>query len=698
MGKGRSHTSTKLFFIMVLVSAAKAVPHTSCVIEGIIYYGSDNQLLCWKEGNPLPVANLDDHIEAVCQADANKILVGTANGTLYLVDFITGKAEILDELSRPVTCVASNSESLFVAGCMDGSVYIYKALTHEKTAKKTKGFALCAAFCEELLVLGGTASNLLVIHLPTGAEKWVEGHEGWVRSLSFRKESPACYTLASGSQERYIRLWTFKRQGPTFEDEILLNNATVVEDWNITFEALLMGHDDWVVGVSWDPSGSKTLLSASADSSLILWMAESSDLWTPDHRLGDISNWGASTATGTTGGFWAALWLADSDGSGSSVATVTRTGSFRVWNKDSGGMWQPENGPTGHFKEVTDVSWFHNEFLLTTSLDQTTRLWHYSRNLASLVEIGRPQIHGYDMIAISPIDSKSFVSAGDEKVMRVFELPRQVAEQMMQITKKSSEVDSIDELPLIAGIPALGLSNKPDSEENSLEVLPHAPREDHLQRMTLWPEVDKLYGHGYEINCLAVSRQLGTIVSASRANTEQHARLKFFSTTNYHEITKHFDNAPSHSLTVSKLAVSPNGNRVISVSRDRKFMITNIETQVVEVEFPKAHTRIIWDAAWCSNNEEFFTASRDKQIKKWRSVERNIELLKAAKFDSPVTAVAAGSVCVAVGEESGRITLWDLDLTIQHKEFRSPHRVNRIAMNENSLAAVSGHTLQVFEL
>lgn len=42
---------------------------------------------------------------------------------------------------------------------------------------------------------------------------------------------------------------------------------------------------------------------------------------------------------------------------------------------------------------------------------------------------------------------------------------------------------------------------------------------------TLWPEIQKLYGHGYEIFALAASPD-GTIVASScRATNEEHAQI-----------------------------------------------------------------------------------------------------------------------------------------------------------------------------
>ena len=64
------------------------------------------------------------------------------------------------------------------------------------------------------------------------------------------------------------------------------------------------------------------------------------------------------------------------------------------------------------------------------SKDQTTRFHSYwtrgqgTSNIRTWHELGRPQIHGYDMQCVSMIDRFKFVSGADEKLLRIFEAPK----------------------------------------------------------------------------------------------------------------------------------------------------------------------------------------------------------------------------------------------------------------------------------
>ena len=90
-----------------------------------------------------------------------------------------------------------------------------------------------------------------------------------------------------------------------------------------------------------------------------------------------------------------------------------------------GALMEATSSPQGIVNPDIFLRWHHSFYF--DSLDQTTRLhgatsfpaansaWH---------ELGRPQVHGYDLLDVAFIDPLRFVSVADEKVARVFEAPR----------------------------------------------------------------------------------------------------------------------------------------------------------------------------------------------------------------------------------------------------------------------------------
>jgi hypothetical protein len=67
----------------------------------------------------------------------------------------------------------------------------------------------------------------------------------------------------------------------------------------------------------------------------------------------------------------------------------------------------------------------------TRRLDQTTRIHAplpvtsgKAEPIPSWHEVGRPQVHGYDLVGVVSLDPLRLVSVADEKVARVFQAPQ----------------------------------------------------------------------------------------------------------------------------------------------------------------------------------------------------------------------------------------------------------------------------------
>ncbi|RFU32200.1 hypothetical protein B7463_g4097, partial [Scytalidium lignicola] len=691
-----------------------AVKFFSSVKGHLLSGSSDGQIKIWKNiddsENYECIQTISEHKASVnCLAvpDVGRIfLSGAADGTVkvwsldensvaQLVQSITITPRLFP-LALALTSLpgASTSYILAVAGTKE-IVQLY-ALDSEDSSKE---FHLRATFT---------------------------GHEGWIRSLDFIREKKAengDLLLASVSQDKYIRLWRIHQGkelpaaaasadpslGAFMPGKILSNKAHRFKaqslDFSATFEALLFGHEDWIYSARWRSNGDKLqLLSASADNSLAIWEPDpTSGIWVTIARLGEISaEKGSTTATGSTGGFWTGLWSP----SGDNVVCLGRTGSWRRWafNKEQD-RWNQAVGISGHIHSITGIAWSKwGDYVLSTSSDQTTRLhaawkrdhtqtWH---------EMARPQIHGYDLNCIDSLGERQFVSGADEKLLRVFKEPRAVANLLHKLCGIGSPSNETD-MPDAANMPVLGLSNKAieavdDDEEiptgyhginnsndrdaidpasivhKSTLNLDHPPFEEHLSRHTLWPEVEKLYGHGYEISTLAASHDGSLIATACKATSIDHAVIRNYDTKEWHEIRPPLT---AHSLTVTRLRFSADDKYLLSVGRDRQWAIfkrddANKYTYTMAESNPKGHSRMILDAAWAPTSFPVFaTAGRDKTVKIWAKgtdgAAEGFICLKTIPEEHSVTAISFLDVSVddditylAVGTESGRVKIYSI--------------------------------------
>ncbi|KAL9056027.1 MAG: hypothetical protein Q9162_003206 [Coniocarpon cinnabarinum] len=536
------------------------------------------------------------------------------------------------------------------------------------------------------------------------------GHEGWIRSLAFVKERHAGDSdllLASASQDKYVRLWRLHKgeQLPAVSqassDPLLESISKTLSNkphrfnagddkYSITFEALLVGHEDWIYTARWDTRDDQLrLLTASADSSLSIWELDlSSGIWICSSRLGEISaQKGATTATGSSGGFWIGLWSPEKN----AVVSLGRTGAWRLWQySEIDDTWNQEVAVTGHTRDVKSLTWSPDGvYLLTTGSDQTTRMfaeWH-RHELSSWHEVSRPQIHGYDLNCIDSLGQNRFVSGADEKLLRVFDQPKGVAKVLSAVTGVDTAAE--ENLPDTAQIPVMGLSNKAtDSieaagndetdggvEEDSapidvaLETPRKPPVEDQLGRHLLWPEHEKLYGHGYEVCAVAANRAGTLIATACRASSIDHAVIRLYETDGWREMKPPLK---THSLTVTSLGFSHDDQYLLSVGRDRQCCIWSAkDSDKMQFELYatdlKAHSRMILDCAWLPSNRAFITAGRDKKVHVWGVEHKSIRRQAEVSFQQPVTAIAClrdnvgSAVTCAAGLEDGSVLLLRLD-------------------------------------
>uniref|UniRef100_A0A8C1VPH7 Elongator complex protein 2 n=1 Tax=Cyprinus carpio TaxID=7962 RepID=A0A8C1VPH7_CYPCA len=544
--------------------------------------------------------------------------------------------------SGPVCAVdglsLSSSQLLVASASSDSTVKLWTCSSDAGTI----GSVIITSLAVPVLACGGDDSRVhLYVQLNGQFQRLLtlSGHEDWVRCVEWATKGKNKLWLASCSQDCLIRVWRLFAKAATEPvqqtDAVLKMKENVFEvsgdEFAVTLETVLAGHENWVYGIHWQPPCVKgdsveqplKLLSASVDKTMILWgPEEDSGMWVELVRVGEVG--------GNTLGFYGCQMSPD----GFMILAHAFHGALHLWHCDSNqGEWRPSVVISGHFNAVQDLSWDpEGDFIITVGSDQTTRLFTpWTRNGRSEItwhEISRPQIHGYDMQCLTMVGRFQFVSGADEKVLRVFKAPRNFVESFANISCTPLEKLLGSDLPEGASTPALGLSNKAVFQGmnplNSLATGEFPPTEDDLLQNTLWPEVQKLYGHGFEMFCLASDSERTVVASACKASKSEHAAILLWSTTSW----KQLQSLPCHSLTVTQMAFSPNGRLLLAVSRDRTWSLWrrgNPDTDT-EASFSlyantskdtAVHTRIIWSCDWSSDSKYFVTSSRDKKVIIW---------------------------------------------------------------------------------
>ncbi|KAF9278599.1 Elongator subunit elp2 [Mortierella alpina] len=678
-------------------------------------------------------------------------------------------------------------KDLFATGSGDGTIKVWERTEADETKDEVtciqtiqvgKKYAQSIAISYlpgtsiAVMAVGSTDNKISIYVMQSKQFEKVlslQGHDNWVRSLDFAtftkeegttsldsessgKNASHHHTLqdgdlllASGSQDKYIRLWRIAAvddtppsqaeaasagSDPTLTQDMLKSleemsksgtqlstkahiievtlESSTTKRFSVIFEALLLGHDDWVYTVNWQPpmllNGKyhqpMSLLSASTDKSMMIWKPdELTGVWVNNTQVGEVG--------GNTIGFYGGLFGPD----GRWILAYGYNGAFHIWKNQGneiGDRWVPQVPASGHYASVQDLTWDPTQsYLISVSLDQTARLYapwkHLDDQTGATVstwhEIARPQIHGYDAQCIAFSDKWTFVSGSDEKVLRVFDAPQTFVRSLAQLTGDASLLADESSRPVGANLPALGLSNKAvfendiasmveaqESEDylsqqafvstgatptSLVETMTQPPFEEHLLQHTLWPEVEKLFGHGYELMCVDASHQgeRRWIASACRAHTPDQAVVRLFDAKTWKQTPTPL---VSHTLTVTKVLFSHNDKYLLSISRDRLWSLfervedPNAEDPYKLVASNKAHARILWDCSWSHDDTMFATGSRDKTIKIWSQRNGAWAAIATLKLPEAVTAVEfapqvpgrEGEHVLAAGLEDGRVFLF----------------------------------------
>ncbi|XP_041365470.1 elongator complex protein 2-like isoform X2 [Gigantopelta aegis] len=630
------------------------------------------------------------------------------------------------------------SSLLIASASSDSSIKIWKRSSDKdceeiQTIKFGTGFVLDIA----LIIIPGTNVVLLAcgaddhkVHIfvmenNQFVKKMVLlGHEDWVRSLDFMVDDTGDVLLVSSAQDNLIRIWRFSKRDTDINRSLAsISDLPLDEDikmpenifsycYNdkeafcaVSLESVLSGHEGWIYSVRWHPrikTGEKgdhqpmSLLSASMDKTMMLWMPDpDAGIWVEQVRVGEVG--------GNTLGFYGGLFGPD----GASILAHGYQGAFHHWTRSTEDKktWNPSVTVGGHFDCVQDIDWDprDGQFLISTSLDQTTRLhapWVKSDRQVEWYEIARPQVHGYSMQCLAMLNRYKFVSAADEKVIRVFDAPRNSIEIFCHICKQNLDEqlqrEDTQSLPEGASVPALGLSNKavfqgvkPDLGED-LKMSVHAnsqyevpyfktvsvqapPTEENLLQNTLWPETQKLYGHGYEVFSVACDPAGKIVASACKASTAEHSRVILWDTSSWQQV----GSLAAATLTVTQIAFSHDGRYLLAVSRDRTWSLFRkhkiSDTMFEEIgsvdKKTSSHSRIIWTCAWTYDDKYFMTGSRDKKVMVWQRCDisnrgegLHVPVFSIA-FPDSVTALDIAPVLVnechliAVGLDNGMILI-----------------------------------------
>lgn len=641
------------------------------------------------------------HILATKINDTTFILMGTANNHIECLEMDSNLKNSTVKSSfryhfnnQKITCMSVYKDKL-VIGLTDSRLHLF-TIKREQQGERKENQTLSLNF------------SLKLVSILAGHGNWIQSTCWYDQNDDADNKEASCSTilLASGSLDGTIRIWKFDTSNAsTFPllnsskslEELVPNEKIFTDHWNIKWtvkcDSIIYGHHDSVNCVYW--TREKLLLSSSVDHSIIIWEMKNNN--NKNQVDNDDSEWISKFRVSDSGegSFYQCILSKN----GNFLISINKNGSIQFW-KYNLDKWIAESPISGHFDDVEGCSWSPNdEYLFTTGKDQTTRCW---MNISDRwLEIARPQIHGHDLFAIQCTSESSFVSIAEEKIIRVFDAPSLFKTKLDLLNNKSLPNSPSNQAQVIQ-VPGLGLSNKSirktENSDRPSTISTEAsmtdpPTESDLCTSTLWPETDKLYGHGNNISTICSSKDF--IASAAHSNNQldsfiliwsrkADARIQNSKAKDSSQITdlkennenenslndhQHHDTWKSihnhklnwHQSTILKMQFNPSQSLLLSVGRDRSWSLSHTLQGTLFLRKEEAHSRMIFSCSWITDTM-FLTGSRDNTLKLW-NIQGNL-LQTISSLSSPPTAIDFNPIknIIAIGFANGTIEFYSKNI------------------------------------
>ncbi|KAJ3445896.1 elongator complex protein [Anaeramoeba flamelloides] len=721
--------------IAILNSHKGKVSITKWLNNFLLTADSFGVLLLWKE--------IDNEWQVVCKIE------DTEKNSINSLDFVVIKNSFLIAISNT-----------------QGMVQIFKCdnLSAPKELKKIQEFSFgyyklieCVSLSilnneTVILAMANVQSKLLIYtsNVNEGNEfkiyQELRGHKDWIKTLDtiVFNDGKELF-LASGSQDNYIRIWRF-----------FTNKEKEIE---IVLESVLGEHDGWIQSVSWwKKTNTKSqkekiyLLSVSMDKTMLIWKQDpKSKIWVSHVRVGDS---GRYKQLGYLGGCFGP--------NGKSIIAHGFKGFLGLYSKKNK-EWIPQMTVTGHFDIVNEIAWDSNgDYLISVSDDETSRLFskwkdlkkkkQNSEYLETFYEIARPQIHGYSLKTIDYINNNTpnlYISGADESFLRVYEGTTTFVKTINAISKTNYKPSNN---LLGAILPPLKLSSRTIYEkkiENEKEkenenekknkkkkinieedeeieitfpVYDSPPIQDDLQNKTLWPEVQKMYGHENPVLSVRASHNGKLIISSAKSMHQRDNYFIVWETENWQLVQK----IQEHKSEIIKTDFSFDDSFLISISRDRTFVLYDVVNSFKVINKIKEHSMPIIDCCWSPDHYFFVTGSRDKAIKGWILDKEKLTIKNVFNYEASdeisclnfAPKMFNDSLYLAIGLKSGKIEVLQLNVDIEKQScsmvtnnkvffpekhfFTQPVNSIKWCINNSSkevlLACCGGFTIKIFNV
>ncbi|MEH2441116.1 nSTAND1 domain-containing NTPase [Nostoc sp.] len=506
------------------------------------------------------------------------------------------------------------------------------------------GFVRSVSFSADgkTLASGSDDNTIKLWNLETGKEiRTLKGHNSSVSSVSF---SPDGKTLASGSYDKTIKLWNLEtgkeirtlkgHNSFVFSVSFSADGKTLasgsydktIKLWNLeTGKEIrtLKGHDSYVFSVSFSADG-KTLASGSYDKTIKLWNLETGK---------EIR-----TLKGHDGIVYSVSFSAD----GKTLASGSVDKTIKLWNLETGKEIRTLRGHDGFVYSVSFSA--DGKTLASGSEDKTSKLW----NLETGKEIRTLKGHDIPVLSVSfSADGKTLASGSEDKTIKLWNL--ETGKEIRTLPSERYVNKGHDGSVFSVSFSADGKTLASGSYDKTIK----------LWNLETGKEIRTLKGHDSYVFSVSFSADGKTLASGSYDKTIKLWNL---------ETGKEIRTLPSeryankgHDSSVYSVSFSADGKTLASGSYDKTIKLWNLEIGK-EIRTLKGHDGIVYSVSFSADGKTLASGSVDKTIKLW-NLETGKEIRTLKGHDGIVFSVSFSpdGKTLASGSGDNTIKLWNLE-------------------------------------